>query len=222
MSICHSLAHLFDTREAAEAWWEQFLCHMYTTARQLWREEEDAIALLYGGSPGAVEVPRKVTGVVTRLERKLSDGWRPESVPALEDFLWSRLRYEYKGLLCLRSGVHRWQPLSDEILSVVESGERDGHAVRAQSQMDAEERQARYAELEAVRNALARSPGLRQLLDAVSEEVLASEEADEDPTAEGWRKHVLQRAGARLDSSQDGLHQRLKRIRDVWQRVAAT
>jgi hypothetical protein len=220
MSVCDGFAHLFESREGAEAWWEQTLCRMYTTARQLWREEDDAILLLYGGQPSAVGTSRQTPGVVTRLERKLAAGWRPESVSALEGFLWARLRYEYKSLLCLRCGVRQWQLLSDHILGVVGTSEDDGAVVLAHSQMIAQERQARAAELAAVRSALEASTGLCQLLDAIAEEVAASEEADEDATAEGWRKRVLQRVGSRLNLSQAALHQRLKRIRDTWQEVA--
>ena len=213
MSICESFAHLFDSREAAEAWWPDMLCQMYTTACQLWHEEDDAVTLLYGGKPSTTETRRSVTGVVTRLRRKCDEGWLPATLPALEGFLWSRLNYEYKTLLCLRSGVQLWQPVSNEVLEVLGAESENTHS----SQLAADERQARAEKLEAVRTALQDHPSLCQLLDAVTEEVLASEEADENPTGPGWRKRVLQRAGGRLGISQAALHQRLKRIRDAWE-----
>jgi hypothetical protein len=195
---------------------------MYATAGQLFHGEDDAGVLLYGGRPTPSDTSRRVTGVVPRLERRLADRWRPQSIEDLEGFLWSRLRWEHKHYLQILAGLHPWQSLSNEILDVVRDPEADGAESVERSNVAAEERQARAAQVQAVRDALDRKPKLRGLLDALTDEIAASEEADEDVTAPGWRKSVLRRTGARLGLSQSSLHQNLKRIRDVWEQVAPT
>jgi uncharacterized alpha-E superfamily protein len=67
-----------------------------------------------------------------------------------------------------------------------------------------------------VRQALS---GKRELLDtveALSAVILASEKAGERPRDDGWRLRVLGRCAERLRATQNTLHKRLQRIRDLW------
>jgi hypothetical protein len=221
MSICEGFAHLFTSIDAAEQWWQQMLCRMFTTACQLCSNQEDACILLYGGKPDATETGRDVIGAVARLERKINSAWRPESVGALEGFLWSRLHYEYRTLLCLVSGIAPQRRMAREILELARAPEEDDPAVGlGRTLSTADERQAHAKVLDRTRVALAGKPRLLELLDALTSAVIASEDANED-IGEGWRKRILQRVGDQLGLNQAALHQRLKRIRGIWESVAA-
>jgi hypothetical protein len=220
MDIVERIVHLFEGPEAAKAWWQQMQCRMYTTACQLWHEQEDASTLLYGWHVIGRESSQRLTGVVRRLERKLGTGWQPDSVQDLEAFLWSCLRYEYKTLLRLKCGVPAHQLLAAEILEIVSAtGNLETDIDPLTVCLRADERRARAAALETPCAALASKPELLQTLKAIAEAVAESDDAGEDATAAGWRKRVLQRAARRLGISQDTLHKRLERLREVWESV---
>ena len=214
MVLPAGIGRLFPDEAAAEAWWRQIQCRLYTAASQLWHEEEDASTLLYGGEVIGVWSTVRLTGVVPRLHNALARDWRPPTIARLEGFLWSRLRFEYRTLLCAKAAPSpsplpdiALEQLVDELASCPDARPMDGEAFLSL----ADERS-----VQGLREALAAKPDLLATLKTIADLIIESEDAGENLRDEGWRKRLLTKCAETMGVTQNTLHKRLERIRRTW------
>jgi len=207
------LQDLFPDEEAAAAWWRLVQCRLYTAASQLWHEEEDASTLLYGGELIGRWSTLRLTGVIPRLHNALARGWRPTTLARLEGFLWSRLRFEYRTLLCAKASAPpvslpdlALEQLVEALTGGSDAGPMDGEALLSL---------ADGRGVEVLREALAAKPDLLATVDTISDLITTFEEAGEEMD-EGWRKRLLGQCAEQLGVSLNALHKRLERIRVAW------